>query len=238
MDDVTDPKSVLADAFAQAPEPVQAFISSGKYEAFLEELRTAQNLHVDVVNLVSDELLMMLVGMSEPLELAENLKSEAGLTDEQTAAVIDAANREIFVPLRNSVVQPEASSPAREPLVPMPAPIASPPTPPVPVTTVKEAPPPPPVATIAPEPVQPSISSVRTMAHDVEAIKEGSAPEPVPYRAPEPLVPAPVAPTPIITPAAPAMSSPRPVVTAAPDPGEVASTLKQYGIDPYREPVE
>lgn len=144
-----------------------------------------------------------------------------------------------------------ATMPAPEP--PRPAPIAAvpPAAAPSPAPAIQPATTP----TPAPRPSAPPPEPVmRTMAHDVESMNGQGAsqapayPPPVPVPAPTPTdAPAP-APERAAVPSAwsapvsaPRSETPPPHPTraiGAPDPQEVASTLKKYGVDPYREPPE
>lgn len=264
-----DTKADIAQVFAQAPTYVQDFIRSGKYEEFLTELRTQENMHIDVLDIVSDEILMMLLGMSEPLMLADNLKEEAVLTDEQTAAVIALANQRIFMPLQESmrnpvqkpqvsIVREQAPSTPSAPLVRTPEVLAPASSVMIPEPVVAAPVPapvfvPPPAPIIPPEPtvpVAPVEHTMRTMAHDIEAMQGGTLPAPVHYTAPtprsQPVYQAPVAPSapaplPTPLPSAPEIAPVPEVVvprTNTPSHKEVVNTLKQYGIDPYREAPE
>ncbi len=264
MNEPADTPSLLAQAFAQAPGYIQDFVRSGKYDGFLEKVRTTENLHIDVLDTVSDEVLMMLLGMSEPQELTDNLKKEAGLTDAQADSVIAIANREIFAPLQEELRESQSSageasapetpvipvSPVPAALSPAPAPAAPPPVlAPVPSPLAEQTPAPVP----APVPAEPM---VRTMAHDVEAMKTGTAAAPAPYQMPAapvlaaPALEAPQQPSlpsrwaapvtaPSDTPSFSKVPGSSPASrNAAPDIQEVTSTLQKYGIDPYREPTE
>lgn len=108
----------------------------------------------------------------------------------------------------------------------------------------------------APVPQQdPHNRIIHTMARDMEAVKSGVDPLRVAHPAPPSWAeaqtkPAPVVPPPPVVPPqpqvehpappiAPSSIPPAPAVHEAPHPQEALRThLKQYGVDPYREPVE
>lgn len=128
----TSTSSLIAEAFAQAPDYIQSFISSGKYEEFIERVRATENIPQEALGTVSDEILMMLLGMTEPQALPENLQNEAGLTKEQAASIVARTNRDIFAPLQEEIqktalqipiVTPplQASSAPISPILPMPS---------------------------------------------------------------------------------------------------------------------
>lgn len=196
---------------------------------------------------------MMLLGMAEPRELPGNLKTEAGLTDEQVAAVIALANREVFGPLQAEMrkasappVRAQASSAPAAPIVPPPTLVTPvPPAPammvptPAPVFTPRPVepyiPPAPPVSVPIPGPLPqtpaapqwtppaPIEPTMRTMAHDVESMKAGAIPAPTPYHA---SVPPPVAPA--VEPPAPRMpSTPEPRLVVPPPPSVPPSQVSE-----------
>lgn len=237
----------LQQAFAQAPEYVRSYISSGKYDAFTEKIKTVGSFTEDVQSIISNEVLMMLLGMSEPQELATNLVQEAGITAEEADAVVVLANTEIFTPIQNEAQKapasiaprPQASSAPQAPIVPVPS-IATPP----PVQPYV-----PPVPIPAPQPqALPIVPEMRTMAHDVEAMKNGvpqakpipaqSTPAPVPQTAPIPVQPTPPVVPPEVGMGARPVTAPTTPRVRTPDSAELTSTLKKYGIDPYREAPE
>ena len=275
----TDTTAVIEQALETAPPYIREYLRSGKYAAFIEDVRLIGNYHVDTLGIISDEVLMMLLGMSDPRELAESLKREAKLTDEQIGLIISLANDHIFTPLRSearkeevpnetvgkvsaaplvgppslSGVSPAAlSTPASIPGYPpdptrpaQGAPVAAAPLsvpPPVPLMATPE-PMPLPVRPAPPTMAEPiATPTMRTMAHDVEAMKDGQPPAPLPYTGGAPAVaaprPEPVAAPPVVSSLPPPSAPPSLPMPAAPSEDEVHATLKQYGIDPYREPVE
>jgi hypothetical protein len=199
----------LSQALAQAPAYIQSFIQSGKYETFLEKVKAISTFNTDVQVKISNEILIMLLGMSEPKELIDNLKREAGITDIQAEAVVVLANDEIFTPLQQEIQASTTATkiittsaaqasplpspplvpilslttPASEPLLTAPkvsASIATPlPQQPLPTGNVSSNEP-----SWTPTPEIQSVPTMRTMAHDVESMKEGIRPAPTPYSMP------------------------------------------------------
>lgn len=260
--DQTTKDQILA-AFEQAPPYVKELVNSGKYTEFMNKVRILGNYHADVLGNISDEILMMLLGMSEPVELMDNLQKEAGITQEEAGMIVDLANDEIFGPLRESLKKGSESAPVQAPRpalvetpavatgyypdptrpnAPAPAPLPVPPPAPIPVPV-----PPAPVAQAPIPPVAPP--PMRTMVQDIEQMGQGGAtPPPVvaqmppvsPSAIPTPVRPAPEPPPPYIPPPVPPPPPPQPTPNPedAPNRAEIEATLKRYGIDPYREPVE
>jgi hypothetical protein len=227
----------IRDAFKTLPGPIREFVSSPDFGDVMENMSRRHGLHIDTAGKVGDASTRMLIGLLSPVQFVTELKA-AGLPDATASAILQDLNERVFKPLHEKVreektptltppttvsttsVSPPAPRPPQPPPTPRPAPPPiMPPPAPKPVATV-----PPP---IPPPIVPPAIPPMRTMAHDVESMKEGKVPTPTPSH---PVPPPPPAPTlPRVPQEAPA---------SIPTHEEVSTTLKQYGIDPYREPLE
>ncbi len=236
MDDDQTTELMLK-AYDAAPPHIQAFIESGKMAPFVLRLQQNMSLHVDIADEVSNALLLTLLGVTEPAELPETLKN-MGLSEEQIIQVIKEANREIFIPVREETKQNVIGRESH--LAAQPKPVPPPPAYQAPVQ-----------AAVSPTPysvpVVPESPAMRTMVSDVEHLKEAksqasepytipSPPKPVPPPVQQPQAPRPIAPPP--PPIAPRAPIVPPTPQQTPNETELAHTLKKYGIDPYREPVE
>lgn len=290
-------QQALLTGYNAAPKPVQEFISSGKFTEFMQALQAKLGIHIDVADKVSNELLLVLLGLSDATELPDNL-IKTGLDDELVEPVIDGVTTVVFGPLREEVLKsaampaplptPRTSQPQVPPIsitAPAPAPAAWPPKPePMPAPVVPPPPPrpepplalrptPPPIPQTPPVPVPPPAPqpTMRTMVQDVEGMPNGDMPPPPkPISAPMIASPKPAAPVgmrayaamparptptppvvlppPIVIPPAPTITPPSaspqtppakaPTISPTPSAEEVAHGLKQYGVDPYREPIE
>ncbi|MGB4076335.1 MAG: hypothetical protein WBK28_01355 [Minisyncoccia bacterium] len=219
--DTKERDGLIEAAYLQAPPHIQEFLSSGKFEAFLNDIRSNENIRIDSMARVSDELLMMLLGMSEPLELAENLKAHANLTDEHIGTLITLANERIFTPLREEMQNKTEGSEIQNtatpiaPLVPLPtigsvltAPVSTPGYPPDPTrptpspyTPPGYSAPAPPVPSYAP-PTLPSPVSNTPQIKNPFAPSAYSAPPAPQFPTPPPSTPIPP-PTPVPIPELP-----------------------------------
>jgi hypothetical protein len=248
MDELTPREALLKEAYDAAPPYIQDFIVSGKFDAFMAELQGKLTIHADIANGVSNEILMMILGLTEPKEFVESLVKHAGVDPKLVGPIVEETNKAVFIPLQEQTrAQRVTDTPPATPR----------PTPP-PSAYVPPAPPAPEPIPVPTPPIQeiPIVPSMRTMASDVEQINGGGVPAARPYTipgsAPTPPpapVSAPVPPPAPITASIPAPSAPVPAPVApivphrersvpAPSREEVTDTLKKYGIDPYREPVE
>jgi hypothetical protein len=242
-------------ALNAAPKAVREVLDDGILDLQVAKLSQEHRLHVDQIGLVASCAQNILIGLLSPTQFVTELKA-VGIQEQTAATILQSLNQEMFKPIHEKlraekeekpVSMPEFSVPAPsqkptpaptpryeapKPSMPVAPPEAMRPLPPEPpISALPSAPPQPPPPVFEPPPPQaPSMPLMRTMEHDVEEMKEGKAP--LPFMAP------PAAPTPSPVPAPRPQSAPSPAPSSTPTEQEVHDTLKQYGIDPYREPVE
>lgn len=236
MDTDKNITELLIKAYEAAPAHIQAFIDEERLDDFMLELQMKTKMQADVAGIVSDRILLTLLGVIAPQELPEELEA-SGIEREQVESILKAANEAIFLPLREGMrttpesrVQSQSPSQAQSreaaPLVSVLKPIYVPESRSVPPVEAAATPTytPPTPEPIAPAYIPPAAPApapvVRTMAHDVETMKEGAWTPPTP---PAP----PVVSTPPLE--QPNTASVSPVVT--PEPPQVAY------IPPRPEPI-
>ncbi|MDR3547884.1 MAG: hypothetical protein P4M11_06420 [Candidatus Pacebacteria bacterium] len=221
MDENTIPEPSLEESIQyllnQVPVPVRDFVLN-QLGPKTEELMMRYQLHVDQGGILERELLLMLLGQEEPAEFVAALQG-LGLDAKTVQDLTNDINSEIFVKLRSTEEKsPENVRPAVQQAVPAPQPAYVPPAP-QPVAVVVPAAPTP---TPAPSPTLPQAPTeepeMRTMASDMEMVKSGT------YQVPRPEV------------AVPPM--PKSLAPQSENREALHNILKEYGIDPYREPVE
>lgn len=113
---------LLVDSYKQAPPFVQRFISSGALSKFVEQTRDKYNLHIDVAGRLSDEITMLMVGISDPKEFIQNLTNEAIVPEASLNLIVADINQQIFVPLREEMRRGPAPLPQQRPQSAAPAP--------------------------------------------------------------------------------------------------------------------
>ena len=197
-----------------------------------------------VRNIVSDvnKDIFMRLREEERKEVSAPVKPAAAAVPNRTPVPIYSPLPATSIPpVPPSRVEPPANLPGQLP-EPAPRPVPPPPHIEVPIPVAPKV-----VEQPMPQPDQ-HTRIMHTMARDMAALKGGADPLRVAHPAPpawaeNPTKPAPVAPAPVVPPqshteavARPA-PAPQPVVHAAPQEA-LRTHLKQYGVDPYREPVE
>ncbi len=247
MNETTPEGQALLAAFDAAPAFVQEFVNSGKFAAFTERLNEKLPISDEQKAKTADELFMALLGIAPLSELPDSLSTEVGLPDELVAVIIEEAREGMFEPLiaqGGGAPAPDlplvigtsarpVSAPSVSPLATFHAeaaraiaPGAAPARPVVPPIAPRAMPPPPRIEAMpSKQPVSPvsrPASNIReslharTMASDIEEMEgKGTPPE-----------------TPM-----PVQKVPAPTPGPTPPAKDVHADLRQYGIDPYREPI-
>lgn len=113
---------LLVNSYGQAPPPVQKFISSGALSNFIEQIRNKYQLHIDIAGRLSDEITMLMVGISDPKEFIQNLTNEALVPEASLKPIVDEINQKIFMPLREEIQKGGGAQPVKPPASPQPTP--------------------------------------------------------------------------------------------------------------------
>jgi hypothetical protein len=212
----------IAELLKTAPPPIRSFVLNN-LSAKTSELMQKYKLHIDQGGLLETELLLMLVGQSQPQEFVAALQ-EGGISEEVVTPLLNDINEQVFAVLRKTEETSSAPVPMPPPVLTQPKKILlSIPAPPIVVPSLSATSPlpAPVVPTAVSVPVVPPISkpssvsnitaspghpTMRTMATDMQAAKEHRVPEPFFSR------PAPVAPLPVPAPVAPPVVMPPPIM--------------------------
>lgn len=253
MDNLPLSAAVL-EAYKKAPPAVQELLRSEKLPVLIAQFKIEFKLADIVATQLENEVLLLILGINSPDDLMDNLLEIEDFPDEYTVPIIEALTKRLFAPLRpaQAVVATDIHpkiAPIPASLSKMVAPVPQPAVPPkvsvaqtkpaVPVT-VRPTPP-----GIPPKQIVPAVTTVpaiRTMKSDVVLAKmppttppvRPVAPAPFVRPVPPPVVVKPVVPVTTPTPLAVPPTAPKPAVPkSATD--ELKDTLKQYGVDPYRE---
>ena len=237
---------------SRVPTPVRDYVLhnlSGEVRTLMEKYQ----LHLDQAGVLQKELLLMLLGQEEPAEFMKEL-SAAGIPSETVQSLMADINDNVFKPLR----QKEQEAAMTPPPAPKPPKVEEPVAAPAPMARTMEsdiratAPPP---ETLPPYPQMPTGPQTQTywvpvsitavpqpyMTQQPPSFAAAPPPTPTPPSIPEPSkVEEHVAPPPAPTPPPPA-----PRAWEPPPPPPNLPTIeksdipikKEYGADPYREPV-
>lgn len=242
----TQVTKLIQEQFAKLPVDLQRAINSADLHKKITELGNKHHLHIDQMGQLEDEIVLLMLGLSDPKEFTKNLTGVLRIDTEQAKKIEDDVGQEIMSPIRNSwqkfmeQEEPQAKEsllstiqtiPAKETSVVMPSAVhaATAPTPPKapPTPTPPASVTPKPVATTATTPTQPlAAKPVEIHAADLMLSQPTVS-------MPKPPAPAPSVPKPS-SPPAPATNTP----AVAPAAKVEALKPEPYKADPYREPPE
>ena len=90
----------LEDRIAALPPVVQDAIASADVEAQLRELSKTHKLHLDQWDLLENEVMMTLLGLESPENLATNIENEVKVNRDSAIALAADISRIIFAPIR------------------------------------------------------------------------------------------------------------------------------------------
>lgn len=249
------PKEQIVAAYQNAPETIQETFNSEDTARVIDDIRTKYRLHVDTAGTIGYEVGYLLLGLRSPAEFFGNLMLSG--TDEQTArGIMEEINQRIFIPLnqrvrqtpptitQNTNIAVEAGEDVVAPdsLVP---PVDIPPSPP----ETPIAPAPTPVPTYQPQSVI-QTPQVPFESPITQTLPGSSVPVPQqPWTPPAPSQPVPafsgtkqspfdlsaVTAAPLAPPVQQGSFVQSPITT--PDTSSPSPIRKEFGADPYREPV-
>lgn len=121
-------EQIIEERFDKLPKYVQDYISDPDFKNVVRNIIGKYNLHIDVQGKIEAELVMLLLGVTEPKDFHTNLLREAGLESSVATALTKDINENIFMKIKESATQrPQLHNelPARE-TVPSPAPAPQP----------------------------------------------------------------------------------------------------------------
>ena len=239
MDDKT--KNLIKEQYAKLPPVLQKAIQSTDLHDQITAIGTKHQLHIDQMGLLEDEISLLMMGFTEPIEFAGALQENVHVTADQAQKIAADINQEILLPIRdrleNNTTPAEAPSVITDP----PAMSAAPAAPHAPEKSVvmpssvaaaskAPAPAPSPIPQAAPAAVAP-LSNQIAPAHEADIM----------LSQPTISMPKKVETTPSISSgqaATPVSVAPAPATPAAAAKVEPPKPAPIYKADPYREPIE
>lgn len=95
-------KVVLLQAFESAPKAIQDSLTEGAAVDFIVSMRKRYGLHIDTAGKVAELVRNLLLGFLNPPDFVRNLVS-LGITSDSAQLIVSDLNREVFIPIRNSM---------------------------------------------------------------------------------------------------------------------------------------
>jgi hypothetical protein len=112
------------------PEAVRDALYDSRVDEVIAGLQKTYQLHIDVVDTINKETNYLLLGLTNPAQYAERLRTNGKIPETTVTAIIKEVNEKIFVPLREQMRGAgEGSGAAVAPTAASVAPIAAMPKP-------------------------------------------------------------------------------------------------------------
>lgn len=95
----------LAERFAALPKSVQDVVTSADVEKKLRALSQKHKLHLDQWVLLENEIMLTLLGVEDPEDMAANIAKEVRVTPEVAQAIVADIATLVFAPIRQALQQ-------------------------------------------------------------------------------------------------------------------------------------
>ncbi len=103
MNDQLEPQDIFEGEFDALPDNIKQVLSAPETVDALEGLGKKFNIHLDQLDDLFEEVGLVLLGISRPVNFTENLQKKLGLPREQINAIAQEINIKIFQPIRESL---------------------------------------------------------------------------------------------------------------------------------------
>lgn len=101
MDD-TIQKQIEA-RLAELPDDVQEAIASADFDKQIQDIGTKHELHIDQTSVLGDEILLVMLGFSDPGTFAATLAEKLQVSPDIAATITEEATAQLFMPIRQSM---------------------------------------------------------------------------------------------------------------------------------------
>lgn len=95
--------SIIEERFAELPESVQQAVTDASVEKKLRALASKYKLHLDQWVLLENEIMLTLLGLEEPENMAANVAKEVQIDEELAQKLVNDIALEIFKPIREQM---------------------------------------------------------------------------------------------------------------------------------------
>jgi hypothetical protein len=96
-------EEALSTVVSQLPAGIQEFFVSGKVGIVARNLMQKYQLHIDQGAIVEREIILLLLGLKNPVEFTQALAEEARLDQQTINGIVQDVNEQIFIPLQKEM---------------------------------------------------------------------------------------------------------------------------------------
>ncbi len=105
----------VAQVMQTLPPVLRTYLAEGKYTTVAKNLMMKYALHIDQATVLEREIMLLLMGIENPDEFADALKTEALLSEDIMRSIMTDVNQEIFMPLQKQMREEESAPPVTSP---------------------------------------------------------------------------------------------------------------------------
>lgn len=94
---------VIQERFAELPESVQQAVNDASVEKKLRGLAQKYKLHLDQWVLLENEIMLTLLGLEEPQNMAKNVAKEVNIDEDLAQQLVNDIALQVFKPIREQM---------------------------------------------------------------------------------------------------------------------------------------
>jgi hypothetical protein len=119
-------KKLLQEQYAKLPKQLQDAIQSAHVHEQIAAIASANKLHIDQIGEFENEVMMLMMGFTDPIEFVAELQKTLNLSADAALKIATETNTQILLPIRESMEKatsdptPQVSVPSKAPAVTMP----------------------------------------------------------------------------------------------------------------------
>jgi len=98
-------EQLIQDEIQKLPLYVQESLSFVDWQGSLEKVTERHHLHIDKLERVRVETILVLIGLIEGSDFIKNIEDILGLSDEEMDTFVDELNNEVFLPMRTEILR-------------------------------------------------------------------------------------------------------------------------------------
>ncbi|OGC80366.1 hypothetical protein A2943_01235 [Candidatus Adlerbacteria bacterium RIFCSPLOWO2_01_FULL_51_16] len=134
----------IEERLGELPEDVRLAILSADFEKKVQTVGAKYNLHIDQLEVLGDETMLIMLGFADPSTFAANIEKQVRVSTDQAHKIGAEITEQIFLPIRESMKKFMEGRAKEAPIVSAPPPPSTPTPKPVPPPSAPPKPTPPP----------------------------------------------------------------------------------------------
>ncbi|PCI89627.1 hypothetical protein COB18_03700 [Candidatus Kaiserbacteria bacterium] len=109
-----DKNDAIKKRFAELPAIVQQAITDASIETKLRALAETHKLHLDQWVLLENQIMLTLIGLEDPKNMAKNIAAKVGVSDEIAKKLVADIAAQVFQPIRKMMQHADVPDPTKK----------------------------------------------------------------------------------------------------------------------------